>query len=66
MSFQGGCDTETRGQASLDRSVMESEGIQNRSDYSAYSASIHCTNGDSPDCAAQNAVEPILGKYSGH
>ena len=66
MSYTGGCDTNTRGQASLDRSVMESDGIFNSADYSAYSASIHCQNGDTSDCLNQSNVEPILGKYSGN
>ena len=64
MSFTGGCDTHTRGQASLDRSEMEANDIIEKSDYAAYSATIHCQNGDTADCANQTAVEPILGKYN--
>jgi len=64
MSFTGGCDTNTRGQASLDRSEMEANDIYEKSDYSTYSGSIHCQNGDTADCPNQAAVEPILGKYS--
>lgn len=63
----GGCDVETRGQASLDRSIMESENIFNHNDYRAYSEVIHCKNTnndhDGGDAATIN-VEPILGKYS--
>lgn len=60
----GGCDKETRGQASLDRSEMEASKIYNNNDYTTYSASIHCQNGDTPHCANQAAVAPILGKYT--
>lgn len=57
------CSTNTRGQASLDRSAMESTGTYNKGDYSSYSRSIHCQNGDSDDCENAKDVQPILGKY---
>jgi hypothetical protein len=43
---------------------MESQGVYNSADYSAYSAAVHCPNGNDSNCANQTAVEPILGKYS--
>jgi hypothetical protein len=58
------CSTDTRGQASLDRSEMETHNIQNGSDYSAYSGSIHCQNGNTDNCSNADAVAPILGKYT--
>jgi hypothetical protein len=65
MSYTGGCDKETRGQASLDRSAMESSKVYNTTDYKAYSATIHCTKGKTSDCAKQTNVTPMLGKYGG-
>lgn len=59
----GGCDKETRGQASIDRSAMESGGIKNKGDYGDYSAVIHCPT-TSSNCPKQEKVGPILGKYS--
>ena len=64
MSYTGGCDQDTRGQASLDRSAMESEKIYDSSAYQAYSATIHCPNGDDSNCSRQETVQPFLGKYS--
>lgn len=64
MSYSGGCDKSTRGQASLDRSEMESSGAYNKSDYSAYSATIHCQSGNTSECTNQTNVTPILGKYT--
>lgn len=59
----GGCDKETRGQASIDRSAMERDKTVNKPDYSTYSKTIHCQT-TSSDCPKQSAVKPILGKYS--
>jgi hypothetical protein len=58
------CTKDTRGQAALDRAEMEKDNIYNKDDYSAYSDTIHCPNGDTADCPNQKAVEPILGKYT--
>lgn len=64
MNKQGGCDKDTRGQASIDRSNMEASNTRNSSDYKAYSATIHCQNGNTSNCSNQKNVEPILGKYT--
>lgn len=63
MSKAGGCDNDARGQASSDRSVMESEGIRDSPAYHAYSETIHCPDTHNSDCERQEAVQPFLGKY---
>ena len=64
-TYTGGCDTNTRGQASLDRSAMESSKISDSSAYKAYSNVVHCPNGNTSNCPNTTNVASHLGKYSG-
>lgn len=61
-----GCNPNTRGQASVERSIMERKNIYNHKDYHALSAAIHCqntNNNDTDDHATINA-KLIFGKYT--